>query len=240
MMKKKLSIFAVLLLVSLMLAACSGSPTANFENTPAVTLKPVTGNATAASGNAPAKTITTNEPTPAPAKTEDANPTTTGLTMKQAFSLAEPEAKKWQGDVVFVRVLNGEDVGINPDGRSLVWFFQAVSVKLGKRGTWQVKTESGKANVTQSGNEELPTDILKALSTQGLPPVSTLIDSSELMNVAKQNGGDKSDRPVGISLAMPAREGDPLAFNLVFYQGTKITPLRIDALTGKVLDIARG
>lgn len=221
-----------------MLTACSGSPTANFENTPAVTLKPVTANATPSVQ--PVRTITTNDPTPAPTQTENTTPTSTGLTMKQAFAVADPEIKKWQNDVVLTRVLNGQEAGVNSDGRSVEWFFQAVSVKLGKRGTWQVKSEGGKAQVNQTGNEELPTDILTALSTQGLPPVTTMIDSNELMNVAKQNGGDKSDRPVGVSLSMPAKVGDPLAFNLVFYQGTKVVPLRIDALTGKVLDIARG
>jgi hypothetical protein len=241
MMRRRIYIFAVLFLVSGWLAACNSATTTTFENTPAVTLKPVnSAPAQTNQANQPTQATTNNQPAPSPAKTESANPTATGVTMKQAYTLAEPMIKKWQADVVLVRILNAENIGISPDGRSLEWFFQAVSVKLGKQGSWSVKTEGGKANVTQSGDEELPTDQIKALASLALPPVANMIDSSELMNIAKQNGGDKSDRPIGFRLAMPTTEGAPLVFFMVFYQGSKTIPLRIDALTGKIIEQARG
>jgi hypothetical protein len=163
--------------------------------------------------------------------------------MKEAYNFADPLVKKWQADAVYVAVFNNPEstVGIGADGRCPEWLFQAVSVKLNKRGTWLVKTDTaGKTTATQTGDEELPADMAKAQADRSLPPISTMIDSSDLMAVARQNGGDKSDRPVGFFLSKPPKEGDPLAFNLVFVQGNKTIPLRVDALTGKVLDIARG
>lgn len=261
MKQKKFFGFSLTLLVTtllLILSACSSNtpaPTAAPTTAPATTVSATT--APAAANNTTVAALTTGTPTvanrtvtaPAANNTTVVAATTapaangSGATMKEAYSVVEPLVKKWQADAIYIAIFNNLDnpIGISPDGRSPEWYFQAVSAKVNKRGTWVVKPDAAnKPAASQTGDEDLPADMIKTQTTRSLPAISTMIDSSELMAVARQNGGDKSDRPVGFYLAKPPKEGDPLAFNLVFTQGSKTIPLRIDALTGKVLDIARG
>jgi hypothetical protein len=161
--------------------------------------------------------------------------------MKEAYTAAEPQIKAWQGDQYLFSIFNSLDSGIGIDmaGRSAEWNFQAISPKVKKRATWLVKAPQGsKATVTKTGEEELSADDLNG--STALPPVNSLIDSSQLMNVAKQNGGDKSDSPVGFFLRQPIKEGDPLAVDLVFYKGNDAVRLRIDMQSGKVVQNDKG
>lgn len=161
--------------------------------------------------------------------------------MKEAYALAEPQIKSWQGDQFLFSIFNTPDSGkgINPEGRSAEWNFQAISAKENKRGTWLVRAgKDGKGEVSKTGEEELRPGEAKAISP--LPPVSSLIDSPQLMNIAKQNGGDKSDNPVGFFLAQPLKEGDPLAVDLVFYKGSDVVRLRINMRDGTLVQNTKG
>jgi hypothetical protein len=162
--------------------------------------------------------------------------------MKEAFAVVDQQVKSWQQDAVYVSVFNNleKQLGIEPDGRCTEWFFQAISVKASKRTTWLVTWDNGKLAVTKSGEEDLPEDNVKFQAEQALPPIPSLIDTNEVMAVARANGGDKSDRPIGFRLAKSAREGASLSFDLIFEQGSKTLLIRVDALTGKILDNARG
>jgi hypothetical protein len=163
--------------------------------------------------------------------------------MKEAFVAVDVQVKGWESDAVYVAIFNNleKQVGIEPDGRSAEWYFQAVSLKAGRRVTWWAVTQpGGKINVTKSGDEDLPADKLKFQAEQALPPITSLIDTNELMAVARQNGGDKSDQPVGFRLAKSAKEGASLSYDLIFQQAGKSVLIRVDAQTGKLLDNARG
>ncbi len=225
----------------LILTACGGDAT----NTP-VPISPTTTAATTApviTTTAPTTALITAAPTTAvPGTTAATTPgVSSGLTMKEAYTAAESQIKAWQPDQVLFAIFNSLDsgIGINPDGRSAEWNFQAVSVKTGKRGTWLVKAgKDGKPAVTKTGDEELSP--AEAKDSPALPPVSQLIDSSRLMEVARQNGGDKSDNPVGFFLRQPIKVGDPLAADLIYYKGGNVLRLRIDMQTGKLVPNVQG
>jgi plastocyanin len=251
----KISKNFVLSLLLLLVAACSDSTTAPATtsattttaaavNIQTTTLAPGTTVATSfaittAANPTPATTVvlpnSNSTPTPAPGAKG-------GATMKEAFVTVEQQVKNWESDAVYVSVFNNleKQLGIEPDGRSTEWFFQTVSVKAGKRITWLAVVTDGKINVTRSSEEDLPEDRLKFQAEQALPPINNLIDTNELMAVARQNGGDKSDRPVGFRLAKSAKEGAALSFDLIFEQNNKTILIRVDALTGKLLENARG
>jgi hypothetical protein len=161
--------------------------------------------------------------------------------MKEAYAVAEPQIKAWQPDQILFSIFNTPDSGkgIGMDGRSAEWNFQAVSAKANKRATWRVTAgNGGKGQASKSGEEDLRPG--EAGSVTALPPVSSLIDSNQLMAVARQNGGDKSDSPVGFFLAQPLKEGDPLAVDLVFYKGNDVVRLRIDMRDGKLVQNTKG
>jgi len=231
-----------LLILTLSLVGCGGeatSPTVSTSATtapvPATTVAPNTIIAPVVVTAATTTVVTSG------AVATTATPGAAGLTMKEAYTAAEPQIKLWQPDQVLFSIFNSLDsgVGINPEGRSAEWNFQAVSVGLNKRATWLVKAGAdGKPGVTKTGEEQIsPAD---AKNSPALPAVSSLIDSSQLMTVAKQNGGDKSDSPVGFFLRQPIKVGDPLAVDLVFYKGNEVVSLRIDMQSGKVVPNVKG
>ncbi len=175
-------------------------------------------------------------------------PTTTpgpkgGVTMKEAYNLVAPQIQVWAKDAVLTTIaLDPDDPnGLLSDGRADSWFFTAVSPSLSKQDNWQVSAAVGaKPMVMETVNGDLDQEELANQIGNALPPVSSLIDSNRLMEIARQNGGDKSDVPVGFQLHKPAKQTEALAFNLVFQNGKQVTPLRIDAQTGKLLDNVKG
>lgn len=240
----------VLLLTILLLAGCGGdstTTTAPAQTTSVATTAPAqtTVAPTTAASAQTTRAATTAAGTTVAATTAAGSTTiassTGGLTMKEAYAQAESQIKAWQADQFLFSIFNSLDsgVGINPDGRSAEWNFQAVSVKANKRGTWLVKAGAdGKPGVSKTGDEDLlPAD---AKASSALPPVSSLIDSSQLMTIAKQNGGDKSDSPVGFFLSQPVKFGDPLAVDLVFYKGSNVVRLRVDMQSGKLVANDKG
>jgi hypothetical protein len=252
--KKYLVLGSFLALFVTLLAACGNenSPTTTNIATTTTANQVATTNATTTIPSATTAPVVITSLAGTPSTTvaapgSNSTPTATpdakgGLTMKEAFALVDQQVKNWQADAVYVSIFTNAEkqLGLESDGRTTEWFFQAVSVKGGRRTTWLVAYAEGKFTATKSGDEELTEDKIKFQAEQALPPIATLIDSNELMAVAKQNGGDKSERPVGFRLAKSAKEGSALSFDLVFEQAGKSTLIRIDALTGKVLDNARG
>ena len=251
---KNLCLVSGLLGLVVGLAACGSdsSPTTSTSTTQVATTTVATTSITVAA-QATTNTTTTagavsTPPTTVATPGGDATPTATpgtkaGATMKEAFVAVDTQVKGWESDAVYVAIFNNleKQIGIEPDGRSAEWYFQAVSLKAGRRVTWwAVAQPGGKINVTKSGDEDLPADKLKFQAEQALPPILSLIDTNELMAVARQNGGDKSELPIGFRLAKSAKEGAPLSFDLIFQQAGKSVLIRVDALTGKLLDNARG
>ncbi len=237
---KKFLVGFVLPFIIMLLAGCGGEAT----NTSApATTAPATTAATTAPAATATKIATTAATTTAAAPTAvEVGNKTGGLTMKEAYALAEPQMKAWQEDRVLFSIFNTLDsgIGINPDGKSAQWNFQVVSPKVNKRATFLVKADKdGKvAYVSKTGEETL--SAAEAKASPALPPVTSLIDSSQLMSVAKQNGGDKSDSPVGFFLRQPIKEGEPLAVDLVFYKGNDVVRLRIDMQSGKIVQNDKG
>lgn len=166
-----------------------------------------------------------------------------GVTMKEAYALVQPLIKSWASDAVLTDITldPNDQVGLLPDGRADSWFFTAASPSLSKENNWQVKATSGtKPTATETISNALDKQTLANDMDAALPPVSGLIDSNRLMEVARANGGGKSDAPVGFDLHKPANPTDPLAYNLVFTTGNQVTPLRIDAQTGQLLENVHG
>lgn len=244
----KLLPLLMLLLISLLLAACGEDATTPNSSSTTAPASATTVSASTTAASAPKTTAATTAAASATTAAASSGSGATaapgasgGLTMKEAYALAEPQIKAWQSDQFLFSIFNSPDtgIGISPDGRSAEWNFQAISVKVNKRGTWLVKADKdAKPAVTKTGDEELmPAD---AKGSSPLPPVSSLIDSSQLMSVAKQNGGDQSDNPVGFFLTQPLKVGDPLAVDLVFYKGNNVVRLRIDMQSGKLVANDKG
>jgi hypothetical protein len=163
--------------------------------------------------------------------------------MKAAYALADPQIKGWKSDAVYFSIFNPLDskVGMDSQGRSLQWYFEVLSPSSLQRSNWQVKSSpDGKGTVTKSTEDTLPKDRMQLYESLKLPPVSDLIDTDQLMKVARENGGTKSDQPVGFRLARSSKEGDPLAFDLLFYTGDDVLRLRIDAQSGKLIENVKG
>jgi hypothetical protein len=163
--------------------------------------------------------------------------------MKEAYALVQPLVKAWANDAVLTTITIDPDDpdGLQPDGRAASWFFTAVSASLSKQNSWQIKAAAGtKPSVSESVSGDLDAQLTADSVAAALPPVASLIDTNQLMEVARQNGGDKSSVPVGFELHKPANESDPLAFNLVFQNGSQVVPLRIDAQSGKLLETTKG
>ncbi len=235
-----------LLLVGL-LAACGDAatatpgsisptaPVATSAATASVTAQPTGGTVPTAVG----PTSPTNTTVPSTTATVGAG----GLTMKKAFAQLEPQVKTWQADAVYISISNPPDspIGIDPEGRSQGWFFETLSPSTTKHAFWLVSSDAtGKATVAKSIEDSLPKDRTVLLGGRKLPEIGSLIDTDQLMQVARQNGGTASDRPVGTRLARSAKEGEPLAFDLLFYKGEDVVRLRIDAQSGKPVENEKG
>ena len=174
---------------------------------------------------------------------ETADSNKAGLTLKAAWATAEPQIKSWQADAVFVSVFNPPDssLGIDLTGRASQWYIEAVSLAALKRSNWLVSVEAdGKATVIKSTEDELDQTKAEGLNSRALPALATLIDTNRLFEIARQNGGNKSDKPLGIHLAQPLKEGEPLVFDLVFYNGEQVLRLRIDAYNGELVENVKG
>ncbi|NWJ96103.1 MAG: hypothetical protein HXX20_09995 [Chloroflexi bacterium] len=269
--RKNLLLCLVLPVITILLVGCDGGATATLSSA-VTTIAPVTKQTTTTSVMTGTTQVTTTsavtgttqvtttsavtgttQVTTAPVMTGTTTPiiggvaptlvATSGLTMKEAYTLVESQIKAWQTDQLLFSIFNSMDtdsgVGIDSEGRSVEWNFQAISPKLNKRATWLVKSSSNsKPSVTKTGEEDLtPAD---TTSTLALPPVNSLIDSNQLMTIARQNGGDKSDTPVGFYLMQPIKTGDPLAVDLVFYKGNDVVRLRIDMQSGKLVQNDKG
>lgn len=232
----KFKLVLLLALICLGLAACGDEATP----TGAATLAPTS----AAASTTPGASITTTTPgsdsgalpTIAPALGD-------GLTMKQAYALVSPMISAWNPKAVLVTVFTPPDtpVGLNSAGQAPQWYFEVVDPATGQHSTWLVKTApDGKGSAEKSIEDVLPAEQAKAMDAAKLPPLNTLIDTDRLMEVARANGGTKSDQPIGIQLASPPKEGDPLAFDLVFYNGDSVLRLRIDAQSGKLVENTKG
>ena len=231
-MKFKLVLLLGLVCLCLGLAACGEDAT----STPAATLAPTAAPTTLAATTAAASPGSAALPTIAPALGD-------GLTMKQAYALVSPMITGWNSDAVLVTVFTPPDlpVGLNSAGQAPQWYFEAVVGSSGKHSTWLVKSGAdGKSSAEKSIEDTIPADQAKLMEAAKLPPLNTLIDTDRLMEVARANGGTKSDQPIGIQLASPAKEGDPLAFDLVFYNGNDVLRLRIDAQSGKLVENTKG
>lgn len=163
--------------------------------------------------------------------------------MKAAYAVVSPMISGWNANASLVSVFTPPDspVGLNPAGQAPQWYFEALVAKSGQHSTWLVKSmPDGKSSVEKSIEDVLPADQAKLLEASRLPPLNTLIDTDRLMEVARANGGAKSDQPIGIQLSSPAKEGDPLVFDLVFYNGNDVLRLRIDAQSGKLVENTKG
>lgn len=259
----------ILLVTAALLGACgeSASPTSVVSSQ--ITTTMAASNSTAGSGTTLTATATqtlgaqaaratqtvalANNPATTVAVTSggtssSTGPTTTpglkgGVTMKEAYNLVAPQIQVWAKDAVLTTIaLDPDDPnGLLADGRANSWFFTAVSSSLSKQDNWQVSAAVGtKPVVMETVNGDLDQEELANQVGDALPPVASLIDSNRLMEIARQNGGDKSDVPVGFQLHKPAKQTEALAFNLVFQNGKQVTPLRIDAQTGKLLDNVKG
>jgi hypothetical protein len=167
-----------------------------------------------------------------------------GLTMKAAYTVIAPMITAWKSDAILVSVFTppDSDIGMDSEGRASQWYFEALGPGTGQHTTWLVKAGAvgGKSSGEKSIEDVLPKDRADLLESHKLPPLSTLIDTDRLMEVARENGGTKSDQPIGIRLASPAKESDPLAFDLLFYNGDQVLRLRIDAQSGKLVENVKG
>lgn len=211
------------------------APVATSAATASVTAQPTGGTVPTAVG----PTSPTNTTVPSTTATVGAG----GLTMKKAFAQLEPQVKTWQADAVYISISNPPDspIGIDPEGRSQGWFFETLSPSTTKHAFWLVSSDAtGKATVAKSIEDSLPKDRTVLLGGRKLPEIGSLIDTDQLMQVARQNGGTASDRPVGTRLARSAKEGEPLAFDLLFYKGEDVVRLRIDAQSGKPVENEKG
>ncbi len=243
-----------LLIFGLVLAGCGGentssTPSASAESTLTATVGP-TGTGATAAGTSPAVAATTSSPTTAAGVTPD--PTTAkattvstggGITLKAAFAVVDPAVRAWKSDAVYVSVFNPEDnkTGMDAQGRAGQWYFEAISPASFQHAFWLVKVEAGNSPVASKTTEDTLSKVRgQAAVDHKLPPVTGLIDTDQLMKVAQENGGKASDRPVGTRLAQPAKDGDPLAFDVLFYNGSNVVRLRIDAQSGKLVDNAKG
>lgn len=209
------------------------------QTTAAAATTPAETTAAATTVAAVATTVASSAPTTVAASAD----TAPGVTMKTAYAAVAPVVKAWQDDAVYTAVYNPLDsgIGMNEQGRAAQWYFDTVSASTKKRATWLVNTGAdGKPVASKSIEDELPDDRVQLLVNHKLPAIDSLIDTDRLMAVARDNGGTKSDRPVGTRLASPAKEGDPLAFDLVFYQGDNVVRLRIDAVSGKLVENVKG
>ncbi len=219
-------------------ASTTAPPTATLAATTAIATNPVA--LTPAVAATPVPTSATATPTTALATLPGPQG---GLTLKAAFGLADPEIKGWQSDVVYISMSNPPDnnIGMDPLGKSQQWYFEALSPTTFKRSFWLVKSSpEGKGVATKSTEDTLSKERSQQAEGRKLPPLADLIDTNRLMEIARQNGGTKSDRAVGTRLARSSKEGEALAFDLLFYEGEKVLRLRIDAQSGKLLDVAKG
>lgn len=229
----KLTKFVLLVVLACLgLAACGSEstpttqPTATTAATPTAAVAPTTA--------APATTAASSLPTIA---TQD------GLTMKTAYAAVEPMIMAWNPKAVLISVFTPPDSGVGMDsqGRASQWFFEALAPATWQHSTWLVKALPGGKNSAEKSIEDiLPADLAQLMEDHKLPPINTLIDTDRLMQVARDNGGTKSDQPLGIRLESPPKEGDPLAFDLVFYNGDQVLRLRIDAQSGKLVENTKG
>jgi hypothetical protein len=163
--------------------------------------------------------------------------------MKAAYTVVAPMINGWKPGAILVSVFTppDSDIGMDSGGRASQWYFEALEPGTGQHSTWLVKAgPGGKSSGEKSIEDVLPRDRADLLESHKLPPLSTLIDTDRLMEVARENGGTKSDQPIGIRLASPAKEGDPLAFDLLFYNGDQVLRLRIDAQSGKLVENVKG
>jgi len=228
----KFKLVILLGLICLGLAACGDEAT----STPAPTLAPTTAPATTSAASVPATSGGIALPTIAPTLGD-------GMTMKQAYAVVSPMITAWNPNAVLVTVFTPPDatVGLNGAGQAPQWYFEVIDPTSGQHSTWLVKVApDGKGSAEKSIEDVLPADQAKMMDAVKLPPLNTLIDTDRLMEVARANGGTKSDQPIGIQLASPAKEGDPLAFDLVFYNGNDVLRLRIDAQSGKLVENTKG
>lgn len=228
-LKQKLILCLLFVILGLTVVSCGegNSPTSGTTTAPTVA-------STAAATTAP--------PTTAVVFTTVAANTSGGLTLKKAYALVEPEVKSWQKDAAYTAVFNPErGSGLDNEGRAGQWFFETISPATLKRATWLVEVSAdGKATATKSIEDTLDKERASLLESRKLPDITTLIDTDRLMEVARQNGGTSSDRPVGIRLAKPPKEGDPIAVDLLFSSGGKVTRLRIDMQSGKTVENIKG
>lgn len=166
-----------------------------------------------------------------------------GLTMKAAYAVIAPMITGWKPAAILITVFTppDSDIGVDSSGQASQWFFEALVPGTGEHSTWLVKAgPGGKSSGQKSIEDVLPKDRAQLLESHKLPPLNALIDTDRLMEVARENGGTKSDQPIGIRLASPAKEGDPLAFDLLFYKGDQVLRLRIDAQSGKLVENVKG
>ena len=168
--------------------------------------------------------------------------TSGGLTLKKAVAAADPLVKAWKGDAVYVSIFIPEDdkVGMDGSGRAQQWFLETISPGGFQHAFWLVKSGGGGPAVSKATEDTLSKDRGQNAVDRQLPPIASLIDTDRLMEVARQNGGDKSDRPVGTRLARSTKEGEVLAFDLLFYKGEDVVRLRIDAQSGKPVENVKG
>jgi hypothetical protein len=214
--------------ISMLLAACGEEARTPAATAPATSVEP----------SLPPPTVELNGPTPTPVK-----PSEGGVTLKKAHETADKLVKAWHADAFYTAVYNPPDTGYGIDaaGKSLQWYFETFSPSTAQRATWLVQsTAEGNAAAAKSIEDTLDKERAQLLENRKLPDFGTLIDTDRLMEVARQNGGGKSDRPVGLRLAKPPKEGDPLAVDLLFNNGGKVLRLRIDMQSGKPVDNTKG
>ncbi len=230
----KLKLVILLTLVCLALAACGEGATSTPASTTAAPTPAVSSTGAYTSAQSTSGSVTL--PTIAPTLGD-------GLTMKAAYAVVSPMITAWNPNAILVTVFTPPDsaVGLNSAGQAPQWYFEALAPASGQHSTWLVKsTPEGKSSAEKSIEDVLPADQAKLLQSARLPPLNTLIDTDRLMEVARDNGGTKSDQPLGIQLSSPSKEGDPLAFDLVFYNGNDVLRLRIDAQSGKLVENTKG
>jgi hypothetical protein len=236
---KKLVLFLIPLV--LLLAACGNEATPSPQSqtttgpTPAATTSKA---ATSATALTPA-TAGISMPTIAAPQEAQGD----GLTMKAAYAVVSPMITAWNSKASLVAVFTPPDseIGLDSNGRASQWFFEVFDPISAQHSTWLVKAlPGGKSSGEKSIEDVLPKDRADLLESRKLPLLSTLIDTDRLMQVARENGGTKSDQPIGIRLVTPAKESDPLVFDLLFYTGDDVLRLRIDAQSGKLVENVKG
>ncbi len=246
--KQNLFLFALsIILVSLSLSACGEEATPTTVTSPVQVTGPALAISAGNTVTTKISTATTGSPTVGPsgtgAPTSAAVPAGLGLTMQGAYTVAEPAIRAWQADALLISIFNPPDspVGLDAQGQAPQWFFEAFSPVTARRSFWLVKSEEGSKFVAgKTTEDQLPTSRTQLLESRKLPPIISLIDTGRLLQVARENGGSRSDRPLGIQLARSGVEGEPLAFDLVFYMGENVIRLRVDAQSGKLLENVKG